>query len=83
MQNIPNPVKSFTKIWYKLENEASVQLFVHNYTGQLVSTFNCGTKSEGMHHIDFNVNGLKNGIYFYSLRINGQNTDSKKMTIMK
>ena len=44
---------------------------------------NCGPKSEGMHHIDFNANGLKNGIYFYSLRINGQNTDSKKMTIMK
>jgi tetratricopeptide (TPR) repeat protein len=83
LQNVPNPFKGNTQIWYKLESEATVQLNVYNYTGQLVGTINGGTKSEGTHHIDFNADGLKSGIYFYSISINGQTTDSKKMTIMK
>jgi hypothetical protein len=83
LQNVPNPFKGSTQIWYKMESEATVQLNVYNYTGQLVSTINGGTKSEGTHHFDFNAGGLKSGIYFYSISINGQTTDSKKMTIMK
>jgi len=83
IQNFPNPFSGTTKIWYNLENESIVQLVVYNYAGQLISSFNEGTKSKGNHFIDFDATGLKNGIYFYSIRINGQITDSKKMTIMK
>jgi subtilisin family serine protease/tetratricopeptide (TPR) repeat protein len=83
LQNVPNPFRESTQIWYKLESEATVQLNIFNYTGQLVSTINEGTRPEGIHQIDFNVEGLPNGIYFYSISINGQTTDSKKMTIMK
>lgn len=83
LQNIPNPFKGSTEIWYKLNIESNVQLKVYNYTGQLISTINEGTKTKGTHHIDFDANGLKNGIYFYSISINGQTTDSKKMTVME
>ena len=83
LQNVPNPFKGSTQIWYKLDNESTVQLNVYNYTGQLISTINEGSKPKGNHYIDFDASGLKNGIYFYSININGQTTDSKKMTIMK
>ena len=83
LQNVPNPFKGSTQFWYKLQNESIVQLNVYNYTGQLISTINEGTKTKGIHHIDFDANGLKNGIYFYSISINGQTTDSKKMTVME
>lgn len=83
LQNAPNPFSGNTQIWYKLENESTVQLNVYNYTGQMISSINEGTKTKGSHYIDFNANGLKNGIYFYSISINGQTADSKKMTIMK
>lgn len=83
LQNVPNPFKGNTQIWYKLENESAVQLKVFNYTGQLVRSINEGYKTKGNHYIDFNASGLKNGIYFYSISINGQATDTKKMTIMK
>jgi hypothetical protein len=83
LQNVPNPFSSSTQIWYKLENESIVQLNVYNYTGQLISSISEGTKTIGSHHIDFNATGLKNGIYFCSISINGKTTDSKKMTIMK
>lgn len=82
-QNVPNPFRGNTQIWYRLENESTVQLNVYNYTGQLIRTINEGTKTKGNHHIDFDATGLKNGIYFYSISINGKITDSKKMTIMK
>jgi len=83
LQNVPNPFKGSTQIWYKLESESIVQLSIHNYTGQLIKSYNEGTKTKGNHHINFNANGLKNGIYFYTISVNGLTTDSKKMTIMK
>jgi parallel beta-helix repeat protein len=83
LQNVPNPFKGSTQILYKLNTESIVQLIVYNYTGQIVSTINEGTKTKGNHFIGFDATGLKNGIYFYSITINGKTTDSKKMTIMK
>lgn len=83
MQNVPNPFKGETQIWYKLENESTIQLNIFNYTGQLIRTINDGTKTKGSHFINFDASGLKNGIYFYSISINGQTSDSKKMTIIK
>ncbi len=84
LQNIPNPITAgHTQIWYKLNNEATVQLNIYNYTGQLISSINEGAKPAGTHHIDFNATGLTNGVYFYSININGQTTDTKKMTIVK
>ncbi len=83
LQNFPNPFSGTTKIWYNLENESIVQLDIYNYTGQLISSYNEGTKPKGKHHIDFDSSGLRNGIYFYSISINGQTSDTKKMTIIK
>ncbi len=84
LQNIPNPITAGnTQIWYKLNNEATVQLNIYNYTGQLISSINEGAKLAGTHHISFNATGLTNGVYFYSINIDGQTTDTKKMTIVK
>jgi hypothetical protein len=83
LQNVPNPFKDETQIWYKLENESSVQLNIYNYTGQLISQINEGTKTKGTHQTTLNATGLTNGIYFYSISINGQTTDARKMTVMK
>ncbi|MCD4695988.1 MAG: T9SS type A sorting domain-containing protein [Bacteroidales bacterium] len=83
LQNIPNPFNESTQIWYKLENEYVVHLNIYNNTGQLIKSINEGTKIKGIHHIDFDASRLTNGTYFYSISINGQITDSKKMTILK
>jgi len=83
LQNVPNPFTGSTQIWYKLNAESNVKIKVYNSTGQLISTINQGTKTKGTHHFDYNANGLQNGIYLYTISINGQTTDSKKMTIME
>ena len=83
MQNVPNPFRESTQIWYKLENESSIQLNIFNYTGQLIRSIDEGNKTKGPHFFEFDASGLKSGIYFYSININGKTTDSKKMTIIK
>jgi len=83
LQNVPNPFKGSTQIWYKLESESTVELDVYNYTGLLIRSINEGSKTKGNHFIDFDASNLINGIYFYSIIINGQTTDTKKMTIIK
>ena len=83
LQNIPNPFTGSTQIWYKLENEGLVQLTIYSNTRQLIKLIDEGNKTEGLHHIDFEASGLTIGTYYYSISINGQTTDSKKMTIMR
>jgi hypothetical protein len=83
MQNMPNPFKGSTNITYKLDNESTVELNVYNSTGQLIRKIREGTKFKGTHNIHFDATGLNNGIYYYSISINGQVTDSRKMTIIK
>jgi hypothetical protein len=83
LQNVPNPFSGTTKIWYKLENEAAIQLNIYNYTGQLIKSIDEGTQPKGSHSIEFDAKGLKDGIYLYSIFVNGKKTDSEKMTIMK
>jgi hypothetical protein len=82
LQNVPNPFSTSTEIWYKLENESNIQLNIYNYTGQMVTSIDEGIKTKGTHSINFNAGDLKNGIYFYSISINGKTADTKKMTIM-
>jgi hypothetical protein len=81
LQNIPNPFSGKTKIFYKLEKEVFVTISVFDYTGKLIKTYNEGTKSEGVHSVEFNANGLSSGMYFYSIDVNGVRTDSKKMIV--
>ncbi len=83
IQNSPNPFSGTTKIWYNLASESTVQLNVYNYTGQLINSINEGSKPKGNHFIDFDASGLKNGIYFYSININGHTTDLRKMIVFK
>lgn len=82
-QNFPNPFTGKTQIYYKLESKSIVQISIYNYTGQLIKLYEEGVKAQGAHYINFDANGLENGIYLYSIIIDGQIIDSKKMTIMK
>ena len=82
-QNYPNPFGTTTRIIYNLSNESNVQLKVYNYAGQLIRTYNEGSKPKGTHYIDFDASTLQNGIYLYEIYINGQRKSMKKMVIMK
>ena len=60
-----------------------VRIDIYNYTGQLIRTISEGVKSKGDHTVGFDAGGLGNGVYFYTLNINGQVVDTGKMTVVK
>jgi len=83
LQNVPNPVKDYTEIRYFIEKESYIQVDVFNCTGQRIKSINEGIRPKGNHYFVLDASNLKLGIYLYALRLDGQITDSKKMTIIK
>ena len=85
LQNVPNPFSASTQIWFKIEEESFVRIHISDYTGKRIKTFNRGMLGKGTYSVGFSVHDarLATGLYFYSLEINGQISDSKKMTILK
>ncbi len=83
LQNVPNPFNSSTQLWYKLDDQANAIIDIFDFTGKKVNSINQGIKEQGSHYAVFEPSGMANGIYFYSLKVNGIVTDTKKMTLMK
>ncbi len=77
-QNSPNPVDSKTNISYFLpESTNAATLQISNQRGQLLREISI--KNTGQNSIDIDMNNLTPGIYFYSLIVDGNIVDSKKM----
>ena len=83
LQNIPNPYYRNTQISYEVNNETKVDIFIYNSIGQLVNSFNEGIKKKGIHYFTFIGSNLPEGIYYYSIVMNGKVIGSKKMVLLK
>ncbi|MCK9209366.1 MAG: T9SS type A sorting domain-containing protein [Ignavibacteriaceae bacterium] len=87
-QNYPNPFNPTTVIKYALPYESNVSINVYNTLGEIVKTFNEGTKQTGSYNVNFNGVGLSSGIYLYSIKavsIDGKQNfqATKKMILIK
>ena len=82
-QNIPNPFLSKTQIPYEITNDSKVEILIYNNLGQIIESFNEGIKRKGLYCFIFDASGLPQGIYFYSICVNGKMIDSKKMALIK
>lgn len=83
-QNAPNPLHDATKIRYYLpENTVSASIAIQDLTGKTLQQFPLNGSGEG--EITFNAqqNGLISGTYLYTLEVNGQVINSKKMILTR
>ncbi|MCK9211003.1 MAG: T9SS type A sorting domain-containing protein [Ignavibacteriaceae bacterium] len=87
-QNYPNPFNPATVIQYTLVCESNVTITVYDNLGQIVRTFNEGTKNAGSYKLNFDGESLSSGVYFY--RLNTVSLDGspklsaiKKMLLLK
>ena len=64
----PNPSRGSTTFKYQLPEETKVKLEIYNVAGQLIKTFDQGTKPAGYHQINWNDSRAAAGVYFYRLR---------------
>ena len=77
-QNIPNPFADQTIINYQLpDNFKQAQIMFLDQSGKLIKTVDLTEKGKGT--LNVFANDLSNGIYTYSLIIDGQTMETKKM----
>jgi len=81
-QNSPNPFKHSTTISYQLPDDGLVSLKVYNTVGTEVADLVNSNQTKGTHSIQYNGNDLPDGMYYYTLRFNGQ-VKSNKMFLNK
>lgn len=83
-QNYPNPFNPVTTIKFGLPVSAKVTLKVYDILGREVSIlFNNTDINAGTVVYDFDGTELASGIYFYSLIVNNNKIDTKKMVLVK
>jgi len=81
-QATPNPSQGETTFGYNLENAANVNLSIFNMTGQLISEVVSENQAAGTHQATWLATDLPNGVYFYTVMINGA-TESGKIVLSK
>ena len=84
IQNQPNPFTTNTYIYYKLGSNCShVELRITDILGRIRQKLLLTDNTFGIHKVEFNPEELHNGVYQYSLVVDGKLVDSKKMIFMK
>jgi hypothetical protein len=89
MNNFPNPLESSTLIMYYLKNSAnSVRVNVYDAIGQKVRTIADAPQVAGVYRINWNGDNdkgalLKNGVYLYTLEVNGKVLKTNRMIISR
>lgn len=81
-QNYPNPFNPSTQIRFALPSSKHVQLSVYNVSGQMVVELINGQMPAGVHHINFDAQGLSSGTYIYQLK-SSDGVLSKKLLLIK
>lgn len=81
-QNAPNPFSESTEIKFKLnsDNFESGEILIFDMNGLLINSYQI--KKE-MSSIKINGNELNSGMYIYTLVINNQEIDTKRMILSK
>ena len=83
LYNYPNPFNPSTIINYKLKTSANVELKVVDIRGNEIKTFVNRIQDAGRHSIVFDGINLSSGIYFYSLFIDKNLKETKRMLLIK
>lgn len=87
-QNYPNPFNPITRINYNLSNMnyELVEVVVYNNIGQQVwqqSLVEASFSNSAVGYVEFDGSKFNSGIYYYSLVLNGNKIESRKMILTK
>lgn len=82
LQNRPNPFSGVTTIEYSMTKPGNASLEVLNVAGKKVFSVAPEFQNAGTHKFEVAANNLSNGIYFYTLTVDGKSI-TKKMVVNK
>jgi len=80
-QNIPNPTSDITLIPYALKKDGMVSFVIYNVVGESVFEDNFRANT-GQSNYEFNANELSDGVYLYSISIDGF-SQTKRMLVRR
>jgi len=78
----PNPANNNVNINFSINESSTVSVSVVSVTGDVVYNNNLGSITAGTYNENINASELANGVYFYTLNVNG-NVTTKKLVISK
>ena len=78
----PNPANNNVNISFSINQSSTVSVSVVSVTGDVVYNNNLGSITSGSYNENINASQLANGVYFYTLTVNG-NVTTKKLIISK
>ncbi len=78
----PNPASGIANLQFELGKSEQVTINVYNAVGQKVSTVANGSFAAGKHNVNFSVENLNSGIYFYTINA-GAYSKTMKFTVVK
>ena len=76
VEALPNPFNDAIAIQFELKSAAEVELVITDVNGRVVKKFTPLKLSVGKHQFEWNDNNAA-GVYFYSLRLNGNRLSGK------
>jgi len=78
----PNPANEIVNVSYELASAGNVSLTVTDISGKVIMSNDLGVQTAGSYKSNLNTASLANGVYFYTLTVDGISTTTK-MTIAK
>jgi hypothetical protein len=72
-----------SNIKYKIEKTSDIKIIIFDITGKEIETLINKKQPSGNYEVKFNGENLSSGIYFYSLFVNNDKVDTKKMILIK
>jgi hypothetical protein len=82
-QNYPNPFNSMTNVQWSMYKTGYVKIEIFDITGKEVATLVNEKQNAGVYKVMFDAGSLPSGIYFYTLKIDGNKIDTKKLLYIK
>ena len=76
-QNYPNPANGATVVSYNLEHSSDVLFHIYDVTGKIIYTESVSGQAAGTHRFEFSTETMSNGLYFYTVTVNGQQVTRK------
>ena len=83
LQNYPNPFNPSTTIGFNLPSASRASLKIYNSAGQLITTLVDQQLAQGNYEFQWRAENLASGIYYYSVVLDGQIAQTRKMLLMK
>lgn len=82
-QNYPNPFNPKTMISFAIKKQSLVKIIVYDINGKEIQTLVNENKNAGDFEVKFSSNNIPSGIYFYTLFINNEKIQTRKMVLVK